>query len=106
MVLGHPRFQHWQARSIQVKRRRFANFKWLICDANVAPNYTLDTVEGIVSYPTSHFEGLILTMKLSDWDQANKLPEHVARVESWGFGNVKTRQLSYNRREYCLVAAR
>ncbi|HUP81382.1 MAG TPA: SAM-dependent methyltransferase, partial [Pirellula sp.] len=93
-------------KSQQVKRRLFKTFQYLICDANVAPNYTLDTVEAIVTYPTSRFRGLILTIKLSTWEHAKEIPQHIERVKSWGFDRVEARQLAHNRREYCLVAER
>lgn len=105
-VLAHPRFQHWRARSLQVKRRLFQPFRWLMCDANVAPEYTLDTVESIVTYPTSQFAGLLLTIKLSDWHQTRDLDRHLDRVRGWGFSKVTARQLAHNRREYCLAARR
>ncbi len=100
-----PRWTHWWPtihdspigghEALEVKRREFSKFRWLACDANVAPNYTLDTVEAIVTYPTSNFQGLVLTMKLSDWDQASKIDEHIARVRTWGFPRIKTRQLAF-----------
>jgi len=105
-VLEHPNFTHWRMRSLQVKRRMFRSFRLLVCDANVTPNYTLDTVEAIVTYPDSRFRGLILTMKLPDWEQAARIPEHLERVRSWGYEMVEARQLASNRREYCLVAKR
>jgi 23S rRNA (cytidine2498-2'-O)-methyltransferase len=105
-VSDHPGFTHWRARSIQVKRKDFAPFRFLICDANVAPNYTLDTIEAIVTYPTSKMEGLILTMKLASWDQADRIPDHLERVRKWGFSKVEARQLAHNRKEYCLTALR
>lgn len=105
-ISAHPRFTHWRSRSLQVKRRAFRKFRILICDANVTPNYTLDTVEAIVTYPTSHFRGLIMTMKLPEWQHAEAIPEHVERVRSWGFEWVEARQLAHNRREYCLAARR
>ena len=105
-VLAHPRFHHWRARSRQVKRRLFQPFRWLVCDANVAPDYTLDTVESIVTYPTSQIAGLLLTMKMSDWHQSRELTDHLKRVRGWGFSQVTARQLSHNRREYCLAARR
>lgn len=105
-ILAHPHFTHWQSRSLQVKRRSFRPFRLLICDANVAPNYTLDTVEAIATYPTSHFRGLIMTMKLPEWELAQSIPEHIERVRSWGFEWVEARQLAHNRREYCLAARR
>lgn len=105
-IAGNPRFEHWRSKSLQVKRKLFRPFRYLVCDANVAPNYTLDTVESIVTYPTSKFRGLILTIKLSSWEQAKEIPQHLERVRSWGFERVEARQLAHNRREYCLVAER
>ena len=105
-ILAHPKFRHWRARSLEIKRRLFKPFRWLICDANVAPDYTLDTVESIVLYPTNQFAGLLLTIKLSDWIQARDLEAHLARVRGWGFARVTARQLAHNRREYCLAAER
>ncbi|MEQ1824635.1 MAG: SAM-dependent methyltransferase [Pirellula sp.] len=106
-IVNHPGFEHWRSKSLQVKRRLFRKFQYLVCDANVAPNYTLDTVESIVTYPTNtKLLGLILTIKLSDWEHAKEIPQHIARVRSWGFDRVDARQLAHNRREYCLVAER
>lgn len=105
-IANHPNFTHWRNRSREVKRRAFQGFRVLVCDANVTPNYTLDTVEAIVMYPTSRFRLLVLTMKLPDWEHAQKIPEHLERVRSWGFESVEARQLGHNRREYCLLARR
>ncbi len=103
-LLTHPHFNHWRGRSKQVKRRAFREFRILACDANVAPNYTLDTVEAIVTYPTSRFRALVLTIKMPEWELAQSIPDHIERVRSWGFRHVAARQLAHNRREYCLVA--
>jgi len=104
VVANHPSFEHIRARSLQVKRKLFGKFRWLVCDANVAPNYTLDTVEGIVTYPTTEVEGILLTIKLSEWSKATEVASHLERVRSWGYTQVIARQLSYNRREYCIAA--
>ena len=37
---------------------------------NVAPRYTLDAVEAIVTHPEVNIRGLLLTLKLPDWDLA------------------------------------
>lgn len=103
-ILQHPNFEHVRLRSLQVKRKFFSKFRWLVCDANVAPSYTLETVEAIVTYPTTQIEGLIMTLKLSDWDKADEWEEHAERVRSWGYSQVAVRQLAFNRREYCLAA--
>ncbi len=105
-IAKHPNFVHLRSRSLQVKRKLFRNFKYLICDANVAPKYTLDTVESIVTYPTSRFKALLLTMKLPSWEQSLEISSHLERVQSWGFERVMARQLSHNRQEYCLSALR
>lgn len=106
LLLENPRFEHWRGKSSGVKRKRYAKFRWLAADANVAPNYTLDCVEDIVTYKTSRIEGLLLTIKLSTYDLAEKMPEYIARVQSWGYQRVKVRQLAANRRECCLVGQR
>ncbi|XZE20571.1 SAM-dependent methyltransferase [Pirellulaceae bacterium SH449] len=105
-VASHPSFEHWRARSLQVKRKAFAPFRFLVCDANVAPNYTLETIESIVTYPTTRLEGIIMTIKLSSWEQSDHIPEQLDRVRSWGFTQVSARQLGHNRREYCIAAKR
>ena len=105
-ILGHPEFEHWRSKSSAVKRKRYSKFKWLAADANVAPNYTLDAVEDIVTYPSSQFEGLLLTVKLTSFELAEQIDSYLARVQSWGFKRVKARQLAYNRRECCIAALR
>lgn len=105
-LLNHERFEHWRSKSSAIKRKRYSKFRWLAADANVAPNYTLDAVADIVNYPTSRFQGLLLTLKLSSYDLVGQIDDYVARVKSWGYENVKARQLSFNRRECCLVAQR
>ncbi|MCE9607830.1 MAG: hypothetical protein K8U03_23330 [Planctomycetia bacterium] len=105
-VAGHPNFRHLRMRGSDVKRREFSGVKWLMTDMNVAPNYTLDTVEAIVTHPDVHIEGMLLTLKLLDWEQADDAAEYVSRVQSWGFGKVHCRQLQHNRREFCLAAER
>jgi len=103
-VLNHPRFTHIRRRSTQVRRREFQKIRWLTADMNVAPNYTLDAVEAIVTHPRVSIRGLLLTLKLTRWELAEQLPEHLDRVRSWGYNLVRARQLQYNRREVCLSA--
>lgn len=106
MLLQHSRFEHWRSKSSAVKRKNYAKFRWLVADANVAPNYTLDCVGDIVNYPTSKIEGLILTLKLSSYELLEHLDDYLARIASWGFGRVQARQLGHNRHELCVVAQR
>ncbi len=106
LLLSNPRFEHWRGKSSAMRRKMYSKFRWLVADANVAPNYTLDAVEDIVTYKTSHIAGLILTLKLSSYELADKMDDYIARVRGWGYKRVEVRQLASNRRECCLVAER
>jgi 23S rRNA (cytidine2498-2'-O)-methyltransferase len=103
-VLANPRFTHLRARAKELKRGTFGGFRWLMSDANVAPNYTLDTVEAIVTHPVVRIEGLVLTLKLTDAAFAAQLPAYHKRIRSWGYARVRARQLAFNRQEVCVVA--
>jgi 23S rRNA (cytidine2498-2'-O)-methyltransferase len=105
LLLANPRFTHLRARAKDLKRSTFREFRWLMSDANVAPNYTLDTVEAIVTHSETRIEGLVLTLKLTDAAHAAKLPLFHKRIRSWGYAHVRARQLAYNREEVCVVAS-
>ena len=104
VVLGHPRFQHIRRRAVQVPRRDFRKVRWLTADMNVAPNFTLDVIEGIVTYPEVNIRGMLLTLKLPEWNLAEQVPEYLDRVRGWGYNIVRARQLQHNRREFCVAA--
>ena len=106
LLMNHPRFEHWRSKAAGMKRKMYSKFKWLTADANVAPNYTLEVVEDIVNYPTSRFQGLLLTIKLSSYDLIDQVDAAAAQIRSWGFSKVKIRQLASNRRECCIAAQR
>lgn len=103
-VLSHPHFTHIRRRSTQVPRREYRKIRWLTVDMNVAPNYTLDAVEAIVTHPQVNIRGLLLTLKLTEWGLAERIPEYLARVRGWGYNIVRARQLQHNRREICVAA--
>ena len=105
-VLANPNFTHIRKRGGDLRRREFRRAAWLAADMNVAPSYTLDTVEAIVTHPTVNVRGLLLTLKLLDWNLANELPEYLARIRGWGYGHVAARQLAHNRQEVCVMALR
>jgi 23S rRNA (cytidine2498-2'-O)-methyltransferase len=105
-VLAHPNFTHWKKRGADIRRREFRKVKYLTADINVAPSYTLDTVEAIVTHPEVKIHGLLLTLKLLDWKLADQLPEFLDRVRGWGYGQVRARQLHHNRQEVCVSARR
>ena len=103
-VLAHPNFTHIHKRGADVRRREFRGVTWLAADMNVAPQYTLDTVEAIVTHPTVSIRGLLLTLKLLDWELAEQLPEYLKRVRGWGYQEVSAKQLAHNRQEVCVRA--
>ena len=48
-LLKHPNFTHVRARAADLKRKEFADVRWLIMDANIAPESTLEAIEHIVT---------------------------------------------------------
>ncbi len=105
-ILKHPRFEHWRGKAATIKRKRYAKFRWLVADANVAPNYTLDVVGDILQYPGNQIEGILLTLKLSSWEHLDDLPKCLSSIRELGFDHVAVRQLASNRRECCLMGLR
>jgi 23S rRNA (cytidine2498-2'-O)-methyltransferase len=103
-VLTHPHFVHVRKRGADVRRREFRNVRWLTVDMNVAPNYTLDTVEEIVTHPEVNIRGMLLTLKLLDWGLAEEIPEYLFRIRTWGYKDIRARQLQFNRQEICVAA--
>lgn len=101
---NHPYFRHVRGRAKDLKRRTFSEFKWLTSDASVVPNYTLDTVAAIVSHENVRITGLLLMLKLTDWSLAKSIPDYHKRIRSWGYADVRSRQLAFNRREICVAA--
>ncbi len=90
----------------EMRRREFRHTDWLLADMNVAPTYTLDTVEAIVTHAEVHIRGLLLTLKLLDWQLAADVPDYLDRVRAWGYPHVIARQLQRCRQEICVAAWR
>ena len=105
-VLANPRFRHLRKRGADVRRREFRDVRWLAADLNVVPRYTLDTIEGIVTHRESTIRGMIITLKLPSWELAEQLPAYVERIRTWGYRDVRIRQLAHNSQEVCVVALR
>jgi 23S rRNA (cytidine2498-2'-O)-methyltransferase len=103
-VLAHPNFTHVRARARDVSRDVLRGCRWLIIDAHVAPNYTLDTLEGILEQPGIRPAGVVLTLKLTEPQFADELPTFAKRIRSLGYTDVRMRQLAFNRQEVCAVA--
>ena len=104
VVAAHPRFMHLRKRASEVRRKEFRKVRWLTADMNVAPNYTLDVVEEIVTHPEVSIRGLLLTLKLFEWKLAENVPEYLERIRNWGYNQVAARQLAHNRQEIAVAA--
>jgi 23S rRNA (cytidine2498-2'-O)-methyltransferase len=102
----HKNFTYIRRRGHEVKKRDFRHVRWLLADLNVDPNYTLDTVSEIVKHDSVDVRGIILTLKLMDWKKVAEIPQLIARVKELGFQVVKSRQLAFNRQEFCLVGVK
>jgi len=105
-LLTHPNFTHLRKRAADVRRREFRKTRLLAADMNVTPETTLDAVEEIVTHEDVHIDGLLLTLKLHDWQMADAVPEYVERIRSWGYPQVMARQLQHGRQEICVAAQR
>jgi 23S rRNA (cytidine2498-2'-O)-methyltransferase len=105
-VLEHARFRHLKKRGKDVRRHEFLGVRWLAADMNIAPEQALDDIEPIVTHPGVTLRGMIITLKLAEWSLADRLPEFVKRVRSWGFRDVRVRQLVTGGQEVCLAALR
>ena len=105
-VLSHHRFSHIRRRAVQVPRKHLKGVHWLATDMNVAPAYTLDVVEAMVTHRDAAIRGMILTLKLADWSVLDELPAFLERIRKWGYHDLRVRQLAFNRQEICVVALR
>jgi 23S rRNA (cytidine2498-2'-O)-methyltransferase len=106
LVLENPNFVHLKMRGTEMRRRRLRGVRWLAADMNVAPQTTLETVEALVTHPTVNVQGMLLTLKLLEWEMAAHIDEYLSRVRSWGYAHVRAKQLAYNRQEICVAAFR
>jgi len=97
-VQNHPRFTHVRRRIKDVKRSVFRDVAWITADMNVAPNYTLEVLEEIVSQVSS-VRGVLFTLKLIRWNLADALPVLLDRIRTWGFSDARVKQLVFNRQE-------
>lgn len=106
ILRAHSHFHHLRKRASDVRRSVFRPVKWLFADMNVAPQYTLDAVESIATSRHVHLRGVLLTLKLLEWDLADEVPAYLARIRAWGFPFARARQLQHNRQEICIAALR
>ncbi len=105
-VMSNPNFTHFRARAADLKRKEFAETKWLFADANIAPDNTLVAIEDIVTNRQVNVQGMLITLKLLTWDMADQIDKYVEQIRGWGYRHIRLRQLAFNRRELCVFAAK
>ena len=105
-LLENKNLTHIRRRGHEVKKRDYRDVAWLIADLNMAPTYTLDTVADIVKHESVDVKGVVLTLKLTDWQQVDDIPSWMKRVKEMGFQVVKSKQLAFNRRECVLIGVK
>ncbi|MCC9656887.1 SAM-dependent methyltransferase [Rhodopirellula halodulae] len=100
-INNHPRFIHYPARAGDLPRRVFRGAKWLLVDSTVKPDATLSTVRNMIDSRETDFRGLLITMKLGQYDNAENLNRWCDFIRSWGVKRLEVRQLARNRCEVC-----
>ena len=105
-VLKYPNFTHIRGRIGQVKRSLFRKVRYVIADMNVAPNFTLDVVDELVSRRDNDIRGLLFTLKMFQLELADLIPEYTKRLQSRGFDVIQVKQLQFNRQEIMVTAQR
>jgi len=102
-IMGHPKFHHIRARAGDLPRKEFRGAKWMLVDSNVKPDKTLVTVANIVNNRYSDFRGLLITLKIGDYEAANLVDRWATTIQSWKPKRVKVRQLARNKCEVCFA---
>ena len=102
-IASHPNFRHIVARAGDLPRREYRGVKWMLVDSNVRPEQTLVTVGNIVNHRHSDVKGLLVTMKLGDYESGQKIPQWIETVQSWNPKDIRVRQLARNRCEVCFA---
>jgi 23S rRNA (cytidine2498-2'-O)-methyltransferase len=102
-IVDHPKFRHIRARAGDLPRSEFSDAKWLLVDSNVKPAKTLVTVRNIVTHRYSHLRGLLITLKIGDYESANLVDQWSKTIQTWNPDEVQVRQLARNKCEVCFA---
>ena len=77
---------------------------WIVLDADVAAPVALRSLDRLVPRYRKTLKGLLLTLKLNDWDLAVRLPEFFERLRAMGASRVEAAHLPAFRQELGAVA--
>ncbi len=104
-IAKHPNFHHIRARAGDLPRKEFRDARWMLIDSNVKPEQTLTTVGNIVTHQQTHFRGLLMTLKIGDYDSADKIDGWIESVKAWQPTDIRVRQLARNKKEVCFAVS-
>lgn len=76
---------------------------WLILDVNLAASVALHGLHRLADKLRPTLRGMILTLKLNRWADAEQLPRWLNRLEAMGLVQPRAQQLYSNRQELCVV---
>lgn len=102
-ISNHDRFKHLRARAGDLPRKIFRGSKWLLVDSNVVPEKTLTTIKNIVTHRDCTLEGLLVTLKIGDYQASEKISSWQNEIQSWRPSRIRVRQLSRNKVEVCFA---
>ncbi|MFK8114970.1 MAG: SAM-dependent methyltransferase [Rubripirellula sp.] len=102
-IMGHPKFRHIKARGGDLPRKDFRGAKWMLVDSNVKPAQSLVTVGNIVTNRQSDFRGLLMTMKIGEYESAGLIDQWVSKIKKWNPKSIRVRQLARNKIEVCIA---
>lgn len=102
-ILNHPNFTHVHQPIASVRRESLPEtIHWLLLDMNVAPAVTLFQVERLARRMEDTLLGVLLTVKLNEWEFAAQIPEMIAKLRSLGMVRIRATQLPSNKQEIFL----
>ncbi len=102
-IAENTNFKHLRARAGDLPRKVFRGAKWLLVDSNVAPEKTLTTIKYVVLHRDCTLEGLLVTLKIGNYDASEKIADWKSEIETWNPQRVRVRQLARNKVEVCFA---
>ncbi len=99
-VMAMKGFRHLALPVERVRRDHLpSSVQWLLLDMNVVPEVSLDFAGRLAESMRETLLGAMLTVKLNQWKLAERIPDYLDRVRSFGMVRVRATQLPSNRQE-------
>ncbi len=100
-----PRFSHLCKSVVRIEKDDLPQgVKWLLLDMNTEPDVSLAALERIFPMIQESLMGMLLTIKLNDWDFAREIPAFLERIRSLGCPRIRATQLPGNKQEIFVYA--